>query len=83
MGYEVCLGPVNLIMARTENGLVGCGALDIPALDKFEIPAARVSGVKSIDDLLVAELNLVNEAGLAKGLEIGMTGRAALEHLQG
>ena len=81
-GYEVSLGPVNLVMARTDTGLVGCGALDIPALDKFAIPAARVSGVKSIDDLLAAELNLVNEAGLATGLQIGMTGRQALETMQ-
>ena len=80
-GYEVSLGPVNLVMVVTDVGLIGCGALDILGLDKFNIPAARVSGVSTVDDVLAAELNLVNGAATEKGILPGMTGREALELL--
>ena len=41
-GYEIPIGPVNLVFACTRVGLVGCGAIDVAALDRFNYPAARV-----------------------------------------
>jgi uncharacterized protein YunC (DUF1805 family) len=82
VGYQVSLGPVNLVMALADAGLVGCGALDIKGMEKLGIAAARVSGVATVDDLLAAEINFVNELAQRKGVHIGMTGRQALEKLQ-
>ena len=66
-GYSIPLGDVNLLVAKTNNGLVGCGVIDIDVLDKFNVPAAKVTGVSTIDDVLKAEIKAVNQAATAKG----------------
>lgn len=84
-GYEVALGPVNLVFAVTDVGLVGCGAIDVAALDKFTYPAARVKAthgpsIVTVADLLSSEVKEANEAARKLGVKIGMSGREALEH---
>ncbi len=83
-GYVIPLGPVNLVFAATDVGMVGCGAFDVLALDNFSYPSARVKatmgeGIASIDDLLVGEVKDANEAAIKLGVEIGMSGREALD----
>jgi uncharacterized protein YunC (DUF1805 family) len=79
------IGPVNLVYARTEKGLVTCGAIDPMALDKFGIAAARVkpsgSSVANIDDLLAGIVREANLAAQALGVTVGMSGRDALAKL--
>ena len=69
-----------------EKGLVGCGAIDALALDKFHLPAAKVRPVSSpsvstIDELISGEIVAVNQAGTALGITIGMNGKDALLRL--
>jgi uncharacterized protein YunC (DUF1805 family) len=80
-GYVVDLGPVKLVYAITDTGLVGCGAIDVLALDRFNYPAARISGVASLDDLLNGKIKEANEHARQRGIEPGQTGRQALERL--
>jgi len=80
-GYEIPVGPFNLVFAATGTGTVVCGAFDLAAFDKHGHPAAKVTGVKTVDDLLAAAVKDVNEAGRKKGIHVGMTGRQALEKL--
>lgn len=40
-GYIIPLGPLNLVNVVTSVGMVGCGAFDVEALNKFNYPAAR------------------------------------------
>ncbi len=80
------IGPVNLVYARTERGLLACGAIDPAALEKFGLAAARVrpttgSSIGSLDDLLAGEVREANSAAQALGIQPGMTGRAALAKL--
>ncbi|MDD1727800.1 MAG: DUF1805 domain-containing protein [Methanospirillum sp.] len=82
-GHVIPIGPVNLVFALGEKGLVGCGAVDVLALDKFHIPAAKVRpvstpSVSSIDELLTGEIVSVNQAGTGLGITIGMSGKDAL-----
>ncbi|WP_245619084.1 hypothetical protein [Methanogenium cariaci] len=35
-------GPVNIVFAANEGGLVGCGAIDVTALSGFGYAAARI-----------------------------------------
>ena len=82
-GYVVPLGPCNLVFARTETGMVGCGAIDIAALDGFAYPAVKVKAVdrtpiRTIDDLLRAQVSSVNEAAQKRGVTESMSGREAL-----
>lgn len=45
--HEIPIGSVNLVFAQTKKGLVGCGAIDVIALEKFSMPAAKVRPVTS------------------------------------
>ena len=79
-------GPVNLVFAVGERGLLGCGAIDAGALQRFGYPAARVRpttgpSIETIDDLLDGEVTEANESAQALGVAVGMIGRAALARL--
>ncbi|MFC1808698.1 YunC family protein [Candidatus Omnitrophota bacterium] len=83
-GYTVSCGPFNIIFATTGAGLIGCGAIDVCALEKFNYPAVKMqkeSGIKTIDDLLEADVVLVNSCAKECGVTEGMNGNEALEKL--
>ena len=81
-GYVIPLGPINLVSVITDVGMVGCGAFDVMALDKFQVPAARVKGaagpVATIEDLMKAVVKDANESASKIGVRVGMTGKEAL-----
>jgi len=85
-GFVYSLGPVSLVAVVTDLGMVGCGAFDVVALEKFGYPAARVrpsSGpsIASIPDLLAGIVKDANGPAQARGVKVGMTGKEALEKL--
>ena len=85
-GYVIPLGPVNLVNVVTDIGMVGCGAFDIAALDKFDYPAARVksainASIATVDDLLAGVVKDANAAAARLGVKAGMSGREALERM--
>ena len=82
-GYIIPLGPLNIVSVVTDSGMVGCGAFDVEALDKFGYPAARVkstegSYIATIDDLLKGVVKDANNAALKRGVKVGMPGEKAL-----
>lgn len=77
-GVEIPLPGAPLVLASAANGFVMCGYLDIQTANKLNVAAAVVRGVKNIDDLLNAKIQAVSETAAKKGVELGMTGRAAL-----
>ena len=77
------IGPVSLVYARTERGILACGAIDPAALEKFGVAAARVrpttgGSIGGLADLLAGEVREANAAAQALGIQPGMPGRAAL-----
>lgn len=85
-GYLLPLGKINLVFAKTETGLLGCGAFDVMALDKFAYPAARVKSstggsIATVIDLLDGIVKDVNESASKIGVTVGMLGRDALGKL--
>lgn len=83
-GYVIPLGPVNLVTIVTDTGMLGCGAFDVAALDRFDYPAARASSpdgspIRTIDDLLKATVKDANTAASGRGITAGMKGKEALE----
>ena len=85
-GHVIPIGSVNLVFAKAEKGLVGCGAIDIIALEKFQIAAAKVrpvasSSVSSISELLTGEIVAVNQYAQSVGITLGMSGKDALTRL--
>jgi uncharacterized protein YunC (DUF1805 family) len=85
-GYVIPLGPANLVLVVGKRGMVGCGAFDVAALDKFRYPAARVkptrgSSIANVEDLLSGEIKDANAAAAKLGVVVGMSGKDALDLL--
>jgi uncharacterized protein YunC (DUF1805 family) len=85
-GFVIPLGPANLVFAKTPAGLVGCGAFDVQALEKFCYPAARVRpargpSIASVDDLLEGIVAEANHIATERGIAVGMSGKEALKRL--
>ncbi|WAI02535.1 YunC family protein [Methanogenium organophilum] len=77
-------GPVNIVFAANDSGLVGCGAIDVTALAGFGYAAARIrppdghTSVATADDLMRGIIKEANPIAEEKGVRVGMTGEEAL-----
>lgn len=71
--------PLLLIIA--EKGFVMCGFLNIEAAEKLSVAAAVVSGVKSFEDVLNAQVKAATSKAKSLGVEAGMKGSEALKHM--
>jgi len=85
-GFVIPLGPFNLVGAVAPRGIVGCGAIDVQALERFGYPAARVKptggdSIAGIGDLLAGEIKEVNPSAAKLGVIVGMSGKRGLELL--
>jgi len=80
-GYVIPLQGCNLVLIKTEDGLLGCGAIDVDALAGFGIPAATISGVSTPEDLLNGSVKKVNSPAATRGINAGMSGKEALRRL--
>jgi uncharacterized protein YunC (DUF1805 family) len=82
MGMKVDLPespPLLLIIA--EKGFVMCGFLNIEAAERLNVVAAMVSGVKSFEDVLNAQVKAVTSKAKNLGAEAGMKGSEALKYM--
>jgi uncharacterized protein YunC (DUF1805 family) len=85
-GYIIPLRHVKIVCVITDVGMVGCGAFDAIALDAFGIPVARVKSasgnpITKIDDLLDGVVKEANAEAAKLGINVGMSGREALDLL--
>jgi len=62
-------------------GFVMCGLLNIDAAERLKATAAMVSGVRSFDDVLEAEIKAVTSKAQMKGVRVGMKGKEAVKLL--
>ena len=71
--------PLLLIVGRT--GFVMCGFLNIDTAERLSVTAAMVSGVKTFDDVLEAEIKAATSKAQTKGIRVGMKGKEAVKLL--
>jgi uncharacterized protein YunC (DUF1805 family) len=71
--------PLLLIVA--EKGFVMCGFLNMEAAERLGVTAAMVSGVKTFEDVLNAQVKAATTKAKDLGVEAGMKGSEALTHL--
>lgn len=70
-----------LLLVVAERGFVMCGFLNVDVAEKLGVAAAVVSGVKSFEDVLDAEVKAVTSKAKSLGIDVGMKGVDALERL--
>ena len=81
LGYEIPLQNAVLVFVAAEKGFVMCGYLNIETAEKLGDAACVVRGVKTASGLLEAKIEALTSKAKLFGIEIGMTGREALERL--
>ncbi|MGC8997960.1 MAG: YunC family protein [Candidatus Bathyarchaeia archaeon] len=88
VGNKTCLGvkvelpespPLILILA--EKGFVMCGFLNIEVAERWGVVAAMVSGVKTFEDILNAEVKAATSKAKGMGVQPGMRGAEALARM--
>ena len=80
------LSPKTRVLSiSTEKGYIMNGILHIPELERLrperKIIAARVIGVREIEELLHVKVVEVTNEAKRLGIEVGMTGKEALEKM--
>ena len=85
-GLAVAWEGCQFVMIVAARGLVSCGVIDCPVMQRFGAAVAVARGtperpLKSPEDLLEAKIQEVTEPAAALGVTVGMTGREALEKL--
>ena len=70
-----------LLLVVAEKGFVMCGFLNVDAAEKLGVATAVVSGVKSFEDVLDAEVKSVTSKAKSLGVNVGMKGVDALKHM--
>lgn len=77
-GYVIPLETCNLVFVTKGNSLLACGAVDVDALDKLSVPAAKITGVSTVQELLDGNVKAMNQAAAARGVQAGDRGHVAL-----
>lgn len=85
VGAMLDLPKTRVLSISTQKGYIMCGILNIPELERLhperKIIAARVIGVREIEDLLRAKVVEVTSEAKRLGINEGMTGKEALEKM--
>jgi len=70
-----------LILIRGDEGFIMCGYLNMDVVDKIDVVAARVTGVKSVEEMLEKEISEVSKKALEKGIVKGLKVREVLKYI--
>lgn len=70
-----------LLLIAAEKGFVMCGFLNMEAAERMNVAAAMVSGVKTFEDVLNAQIKATTTKAKNLGVETGMRATEALKHL--
>lgn len=71
IGVEIDLPGAPLVLLKGSKGFVMCGYLDVSTVNKLGVIAARVSGVKSVEELLKKEIAVASEKAIREGVKPG------------
>lgn len=81
IGIKLELDHAPLLIIKAEKGYLMCGYLNINVSSKLGDVAARVTGVKSFEDMLNAKISEFSEHAQKMGFKDGITGMEFLNGL--
>ncbi|MEM3640640.1 MAG: DUF1805 domain-containing protein [Candidatus Bathyarchaeia archaeon] len=67
-----------LVLVVAEKGFVMCGFLNVTVAERLGVAAAMISGVKTFEDILDAEVKAATPKAESLGVKTGMRGLEAL-----
>jgi len=79
--HVIELNGANLILLKAKKGYVMCGLLNIQKAEELDQAACMVSGVKTAEDALKAQVKACTTAAKKLGIKEGMTGEEAIKIL--
>ena len=79
-GIEINLSNANLVLATGSKGYICCGYLNLETAQKLGDVACVVSGVKTVEDLLKANIANLTLQAEALGIKRGMNAQEVLEN---
>jgi len=77
-GYQIPTQNTSVLMIHGNNGFLACGYINLEVANKRNDVCAIVNGVKTLDDMLIAQVKFVSDAARKTGITEGMTGKEAL-----
>ena len=84
LGIRVELpGSPPLLLIAADKGFIMCGYLNVDVAERLGVAAATVSGVRTFEDVLEAEVRAATSKAKALGVREGMKGREALALMMG
>ncbi|MCD6487862.1 MAG: DUF1805 domain-containing protein [Desulfurococcales archaeon] len=81
IGLEVDLPGAPLVLIRGDKGFIMCGYLNIEVTNKLGIIAAKVSGVKTVEDVLKSSIKAVSLEAEKAGIKIGVKVKDVLDKI--
>jgi len=82
-GISIPTSKANLLMIKSSLGFLGCGYFNIEVANKLGEAVALVTGVKTFEDMLNANVFALSSEAAHLGIKPGMKGREALALLHG
>ena len=76
--HAIATTNTNILIITSRKGFLACGYIKAEVANKVGDVCAIVTGVKTPDDMLVANVIAVSEAAAELGITEGMTGKEAL-----
>jgi len=80
LGLRVDLKPAPLLLIIGEKGVLSCGFLNVDAAEKLGMAAAVVTGVRTFEDVLNAEVKSLTTEAEKLGAKAGQKGIEALSN---
>ena len=77
-GYTIPTENTVILLVKAPHGFLGCGYFSLETAEKFGDAAVIVSGVRCVEEMLVAKVKAVSSMAAARGVTTEMNGREAL-----
>jgi uncharacterized protein YunC (DUF1805 family) len=81
LGVKINLDKAPLLFIKAPKGSIACAYLSLDTAERLGDALGIVRGVKSFEDVLASKLVGVSSEAKKFGLEVGQTGKEALERL--
>jgi len=81
VGLKFYLDTIPALIILGKRGHLACGYFNMEVASRLGLAAAQVTGVKTFDDMLKANVIAISLEAANMGIKVGMSGKEALKRL--